>query len=281
MTLLKNLGRFFSVPQDNPELIQSQAHGLTRQVPLMYAILLTNAVILSLTHLSAPPLLSIVVPSILGMICLMRVLQMWGASDGEITDVAARRLLTRSVPVSAILGFGFSAWALSLYPYGNEYQQAHVAFYIGITSLGCVYCLMHLRTAALLAAICSLVPFTVFFFMQGNIVFMAMALNLVIVVCALVFVTFLNFKTFADLVASRGEMAHKQDETQRLSDENNRLANIDALTGLPNRRQFERALQATLEQAAATGRKLPSCAWISTASNRSTTSSAMRPAIGC
>jgi diguanylate cyclase (GGDEF)-like protein len=256
MTLLKNLGRFFSVPQDNPELIQSQAHGLTRQVPLMYAILLTNAVILSLTHLSAPPLLSIVVPSILGMICLMRVLQMWGASDGEITDVAARRLLTRSVPVSAILGFGFSAWALSLYPYGNEYQQAHVAFYIGITSLGCVYCLMHLRTAALLAAICSLVPFTVFFFMQGNIVFMAMALNLVIVVCALVFVTFLNFKTFADLVASRGEMAHKQDETQRLSDENNRLANIDALTGLPNRRQFERALQATLEQAAATGKEI-------------------------
>ncbi|MDB5536562.1 MAG: hypothetical protein JWQ65_1437 [Devosia sp.] len=253
MTLLKNLERFFFVPPDNPELIQSQAHGFTRQVPLMYAVLLANAIILSLTHLSAPPILTIVVPAILGAISLWRVARLWFVRDAEISDWQARRLLNRAVPVSAVLGLGFSAWALSLYPYGNAFQQAHVAFYIGITSLGCVYCLMHLRAAALSAAVCSLVPFALFFFMQGNPVLVAMACNLIIVVCALLFVTFLNFRTFAELVASRGEMVRRQDETQHLSDENKRLANIDALTGLPNRRQFDHALGLMLEQAKADG----------------------------
>ncbi len=98
-----------------------------------------------------------------------------------------------------------------------------------------------------------LVPFSIYFLVHGNPVFVAMAFNLTIVMCALLFVTFLNFRNFAELVASRGEMARKQDETQRLSDENNRLANIDALTDLPNRRQFDHALQLMLEQAKANG----------------------------
>jgi diguanylate cyclase (GGDEF)-like protein len=253
MTLLKNLERFFSVPPDNAELIQSQAHGYTRQVPLMYAVLLVNAAILSSTHLSAPPILTVGVPAILAAISLFRVMQLWRARRTPLSDAQARRLLNRSVPVSGVLGFAFCAWALSLFPYGNAFQQSHVAFYIGITSIGCVFCLMHLRAAALAAAIGLLVPFTIYFAVQGNPVFVAMALNLVIVVCALLFVTNLNFRTFADLVASRGEMARRQDETQRLSDENKRLANIDVLTGLPNRRQFDHALQLMLEQAEAEG----------------------------
>ncbi|MDB5530528.1 MAG: hypothetical protein JWR51_3631 [Devosia sp.] len=249
MTLLKNLERFFSVPPDKPELIQSQAHGFARQVPLMYAILLVNAAILSLTHMSAPPLLSMVVPAILGVVCLTRIAQLWGKRNAPLSDAQARKLLNRSVPVAAVMGFGFCAWALSLFSYGSPFEQAHVVFYIGVTSIGCVFCLMHLRAAALMASICVVIPFSLFVAIQGNPVFMAMALNLIIVVCALLFVTSLNFRTFAELVASRGEMARRQDETQHLSDENNRLANIDALTGLPNRRQFDHALHLMLEQA--------------------------------
>jgi len=253
MNLLKSLLGFFSVSRDNPELIQSQAYGFTRQAPLMYAILLANTVILALTHQDAPLLLTVFAPSILGAISLFRVLRLWRARHVSISVESARQLLNRAVPVSAVLGLAFSLWALSLFPYGNAYQQSHVAFYIGITSLGCVYCLMHLRAAALSAAICSVIPFAVFFLTRGNPVFLAIACNLIIVVCALVFVTFLNFKTFAALVASRSEMARRQDETQRLSDENDRLANIDTLTGLPNRRQFARVLSTMLEQANANG----------------------------
>lgn len=256
MTRLESLGRFFSVPPDNPELVLSQARGFTRQMPLMYTILLVNTVMLALTHHTAPPMLRIVIPSVLGLLCVVRLLQWWRRRAGTVSDAQARKMLNRSVPVAGILGFLFCIWALSLYPYGDAMQQAHVAFYIGITSIGCVFCLMHLRPAALMVAISVLAPFSAFFLVQGNPIYLAMAFNLIVVVVALLFVTFLNFRTFAELVASRVEMAGKQAETQRLSDENNRLANIDPLTGLPNRRQFDRALQLMVEQANAEGTEI-------------------------
>ncbi|EGH18911.1 GGDEF domain/EAL domain-containing protein, partial [Pseudomonas savastanoi pv. glycinea str. race 4] len=43
---------------------------------------------------------------------------------------------------------GFAAWSLSLYPYGDAYAQAHVAFFMGITVIVCIFCMMHLRPAA-------------------------------------------------------------------------------------------------------------------------------------
>ena len=133
MTRLGSLGRFFSVPPDNPELVQSQARGFTRQMPLMYAILLINTVILALTQYNAPPTLTIVVPSILALICAVRLVQWWRRREGVISDAQARIMLNRSVPVAGILGFLFCSWALGLYPYGDAMQQAHVAFYVGIT----------------------------------------------------------------------------------------------------------------------------------------------------
>ncbi|MEO8684603.1 MAG: EAL domain-containing protein [Devosia sp.] len=256
MTRPGSLGRFFFVPPDNPELVQSQARGFTRQMPLMYAILLVNTIMLALTHHNAPPTLTIVIPSVLSLLCAVRLAQWWRRRDRASSDAQARKMLNNSVPVAGILGFLFCIWALSLYPYGDAMQQAHVAFYIGITSIGCVFCLMHLRAAALMVAISVLTPFSAFFLVQGNPIYLAMAFNLIVVVVALLFVTFLNFRTFVELVASRVEMACKQAETQRLRDENNRLANIDPLTGLPNRRQFDRALQLMIDQANADGTEI-------------------------
>ncbi|HTM79086.1 MAG TPA: EAL domain-containing protein [Devosia sp.] len=250
MTLLRSLGRFFSVPPDKPELIQSQAHGFTRQIPLLYAILLINTTILAATHQSsAPLLLTTVIPTILGLFCVARLIQWWRCRQVPISDIQARRMLNRSVAGGAVLGFLVCAWALGLYPYGDAAQQAHVAFYVGTTLIGCVVCLMHSRAAAVTVALAMMVPIVGFILLQGSVVHAAMAMNLAVVVAALLFVTFLNFRTFAELVAARVETAGKQAETLRLSDENNRLANIDQLTGLPNRRRFDQALQAMLAQA--------------------------------
>src|SRR5690606_38411298 len=151
------------------------------------------------------------------------------------------------------LGVGFATWALSLYPYGDAYQQSHVAFYMGITSIFCVFSLTHLRAAATMVAAAVLVPFTWFFLSTGNPVFAALAFNLVVVVAMLMSILLGNFRTFAALVASRAEMEKKQAETQRLSDENHRLANIDSLTGLPNLRAFQNRLEAALAQTHAEG----------------------------
>ncbi|WP_332689431.1 putative bifunctional diguanylate cyclase/phosphodiesterase [Devosia sp.] len=252
MSGLETIKRFFAVP-DDPDLVQAQARAFSRQVPLMYGILLVNSLVLAATHSYAPNLLRLFVPGALALVCVIRIVMWLRARDRPISHEKARRILVSAVFVAAILGIGFSSWALSLYPYGNAYQQSHVAFYMGLTGICCVFCLMHLRAAATVVALCVVIPFTGVFVISGNPVFGALALNFVLVVAGLMSILFGNYRDFGALVASRAAMERKQVETQRLSDENNRLANMDSLTGLPNRRSFDRQLNETLAAAQAAG----------------------------
>lgn len=255
MGFWNSIVRFFAVP-DDPELVQAQARALTRQVPLMYILLLTNTLILATTHTSAPDVLRFYVPLALAAFCLARLQMWWRGRTRVLSHVQARRLLRSTVYVAALLGIGFSTWALSLFPYGDPYQQSHIAFYMSLTSVCCLFSLMHLRGAAAMAALCVLAPFGVFFLSSGNLVFSALALNLLIVTGGLIFILNGHYRDFGALVASQGETAHRQTETQRLSDENQQLANVDSLTTLPNRRAFDRQLRELLADAERTGRQI-------------------------
>jgi diguanylate cyclase (GGDEF)-like protein len=148
----------------------------------------------------------------------------------------------------AVLGAAFTAWALSLFPYGDAYAQGHVAFYMSITVIGCIFCLMHLRSAALMLTLIVTVPFTVFFSLTGNPAFVAISMNILLVSVAMIFILFTYYRDFANLIESQKALVVKQVETQQLSDENFRLANLDSLTDLPNRRRFFADLQALLDR---------------------------------
>ena len=255
MSAMKRVVQFFAVP-DDPELVVAQTRAFSRQVPLMYGMLLVNSVVLAATHTEAPDLLRLHIPALLTLICFVRTAIWWRSRSAEVTATKARRLLGSTVWISALLGIGFSSWALSLYPFGGPYQQLHIAFYMSITSIGCVFCLTHLRAAATMVALSVIIPFTAFFVAEGNPVFVALAFNLVLVVGALMIILLNNYRDFSALVASRAEMARKQAETQHLSDENYRLANVDSLTGLPNRRAFEGQLQASIDKAEVEGTRI-------------------------
>ena len=77
----------------------------------------------------------------------------------------------------------------------------------------------------------------------------AITVNLILVSCSILFAVLRQFADFADLIRSREELLQRQNELQRLSDENLRLANQDSLTGLPNRRSFFAGLEARLQLA--------------------------------
>ena len=253
MLSAKEIARFFAVPDDQ-DLVQAQAGALTRQVPLLYSMLLANTLILALTHLhSAPALLTAYIPAVLSVLSIARVAFWYRNRDRVLDPIKARRMLSSMIWVAAIMAIGFTLWSTALFPYGNAFQQSHVAFYMGITTIGCMFCLGHVRSAALMVGACVLIPFAVFFATSGNQVLFAIAVNMVIVVAVLLFILLGNYRDFGALVASRSEMARRQAETQRLSDENNRLANVDTLTGLPNRRWFDRQLGEALARAAQDG----------------------------
>jgi diguanylate cyclase (GGDEF)-like protein len=245
------------LPVEDPELAMSLRAALSRQIPLLYATLLSNAVILAVTHFNtAPKWMAAAMPAVLLALSLLR-LRVWARRRGHSVDgPEALRQLRQTTAVAAMLGVAFTVWALALFPYGDAYGQCHVEFFMSITVICCLFSLVHLRVAALLLAVVVGVPFSVFFLRSGHPELVAMAINMLIVAVGMILMLLRNYDDFAALVRSSRELARRQAETQRLSDENLRLANLDALTGLPNRRRFFAALGEALAEAQGRGQRL-------------------------
>lgn len=249
-TISTKIRDFMAVPRDNPELLKAQYRAFSRQLPLMYFILLTNTWALAVSHYSIAPLwLTVFAPAGFTLLCGVRVHGWWRSRSLVPTHEVALRALTMTNRLTSVLTIGFSAWALSLYPYGDSLARAHVAFYMAITVIACIFSLMHLRPAAFTVAICANLVFIAFFGSSGNLTFVAMAANALLVTIAMLFILQVNYRDFARMVDGRTSL-------KALSNENFRLANLDSLTGLPNRRQFFAQLDQEFEAAQAQGYRL-------------------------
>ncbi|MBE7733630.1 putative bifunctional diguanylate cyclase/phosphodiesterase [Devosia faecipullorum] len=250
MSVRRYIRDLFTRQPDGPELAMAQWRALSRQIPLLYAMLVANTLIVAWTHVHvAPAELTIYIPAVLTFLCVVRTIGWWRSRNAQLSVGQARSRLLAMVWMAAGLAVGFTAWSLSLFPFGDAYMRSQIAFYMGITTIGCMFCLMHVRAAALVVGILVLFPFTLFFITSGQPTFIAIAINMALVITALLIILLGNNKDFAELVESRNAMVQRQLETQRLLDENHRLANIDSLTGLPNRRNFDQRLAAALAEA--------------------------------
>jgi diguanylate cyclase (GGDEF)-like protein len=245
------LRAIFSIDRRSPELVMSQYVALTQQIPTLYLVLGINVVMLSFTHMrSTPWWLNLALPLPLLGVGLSRCHRWmrWRGVAVEL-EVAIARLKSVVVLVG-VLGAGFTAWALALLPYGDAYAQCHVEFFMAVTVVTTCFSLMQLRAAALLLVAIMFVPFGVVFLTSPHPAMVAIAINMLLVACAMVLALLRFYGDFAALIVSEHELIARQQETQRLSDENFRLANIDVLTSLPNRRRFFAELEATLDLAA-------------------------------
>jgi diguanylate cyclase (GGDEF)-like protein len=230
--------RLFRVPTD-PDLTRAQFDAFSKQIPLLYFILITNTIAVAYTYVPlAPASLSMIVPAVLTTVTGLRTL--WWLRQRHVvrTDADILRNLRLTNWIAAPIAAGFTAWSFALYPYGDPFAKSQVAFYMAVTVIGCIFCLMHLRSAALIVTLVVDVPYVLFYFVTGEPTLKAMAVNNLLVSGAMVTVLFIYYRDFADLVANRKSLLAQQAATQALSDENFRLANLDSLTELPNRRCF-------------------------------------------
>lgn len=239
VALFKALLGLFTVDRSNPALVQAQLRAFSKQIPLLYAILLANTAFVSATHFSqAPFFLTVELPGCFAMLAIARLIGWWRMRHVTPSPDEAANRLNSTVYLSAALGLAFMVWGLSLYPYGNIYSQSHVVFYMALTMIACVFCLMHLRAAAFVLALIVIVPFVIFFGFQGEVVLAAIAANMALVTGVMLFILSTHYKDFSLMVAQRENLETVNRETQRLSDANRKLAHHDSLTGLPNRRSF-------------------------------------------
>jgi diguanylate cyclase (GGDEF)-like protein len=237
----------FHVPTDNPELAQSQIRMFTSQVPMLYFMLLVNVSAICYIHWdTAPRFLTADIGTVLIAFCFVRMAAWAARRKRTLSPEQAVRQLRITVRLTSAVSALFFAWGIALYPYGDAYGQGLIAFLLAITAIGCIVCLTQLPAAALLVAIVGILPVITFLFLTGKPTFCAMAIELGLVTLGIVNVVLNHSRDFASLINFQKELAKQHQETLRLAEENSRLANLDALTGLPNRRQFFARLEDTL-----------------------------------
>ncbi|MGF0536735.1 putative bifunctional diguanylate cyclase/phosphodiesterase [Agrobacterium sp. ES01] len=235
----RKISEFLSVPNDNPELTRAQYEAFSKQVPLLYFILAVNTLAVSWTHINtAPAWLDIYIPLAMVAIFVFRGLGWYRRHNVVVDADEAYRQLRSTNRLAGPLALVCVAWSLMLMPLGNPYQQAHVAFYIAITVIGIIFCLMHLRSAALIVTCLVNAPFLVFMLLHGEPIFNAIGINFLLVCMAMVVVLQSHYRDFRQLGQSRLVLQDQNAAMQALSDENLRLANMDSLTLLANRRSF-------------------------------------------
>lgn len=244
------LRQWLSIPADRPALLQAQHRAFTKQMPLLYAMLLINMALVVLTHVgTAPRSLTLAFPLALTLVCGVRLIYWWRSRTATPDAERACRDLNRTNRLAALLATGFVAWGLLLFPHGSPLQQAHVAFFIAITMLGCIVFLLHLRQAMVAVAVFGNLGFVGFFAATGVPTFVAMAINAALVTLALLFVLLGHYRDFTQLVEARVQ-------AEQLGADNLRLAKLDSLTQLPNRRGFFAQLEHCCAHARHAGRRV-------------------------
>ncbi|MGN6209641.1 putative bifunctional diguanylate cyclase/phosphodiesterase [Asticcacaulis sp.] len=237
----------FRVPSGNAELSRAQYDAFAKQIPLLYLLLTTNTIAVATSYVNVAPFwLTVGLPAVLCLMCILRLVKWLNRSRKKPTDEMVLKQLRQTNRLAIVIAAAFTAWGLILYGYGDAYAHGHVAFYMAVTVIGCIFCLMHMRSAAIIVTLIVNIPFIIFFLLQPQTSLKAMALNLVFVSAAMIIVLLVYSRDFARLVESRSE-------TRRLGDENFRIANLDALTGLANRRWFFAELTKQHERAQTTG----------------------------
>lgn len=237
--MIPRLASIFRIPEDQPELVRSQISALARQVPILYVILSLNVLLTAIMHIGIAPLwqvLSVPVPVV--TVGILRSISWVKLRNAELPHAEAVRRLRSTVWLSGLIGGVLCLWALSMFTYADSFMRLHTAFFVSMTVIPCIFSLTHLRAAAMLTAVVALVPSLMFFSLAGEPVLVAIMANFLVVIMAMLRVTWVHSGEFESLIHAREQLLQRQRVTQRLSDQNFKLANLDTLTELPNRRAF-------------------------------------------
>lgn len=239
--------RWMSIDPRHPEIAQAQYNELKTQIPSLYALLMVNAIAVSYTHYDVAPVyltVGVLVPMLI--LTSIRMVAWIRARHVTLGPDEAIRKMRQTVILGSVMAVIYISWSLSLDGYGGPEERGHVALFIAITVIGCIFCLMNLPQAAFAVMFIVTVPYMVYYIRQDQDVYFAIAMNIFLVCLVVLQVLISGYRGFCKLVQSQSDLAAKQKETERLNAENARLAQTDALTDLPNRRYFFNRLEALI-----------------------------------
>lgn len=100
--------------------------------------------------------------------CTVRIAFWWRTRGIDPAPKVAHAALQRTNRLAAGIAVVFTLWSFLLVPYGDAYTQSHVAFYMAITVISCIFCLMYVRSAAFMVTAIVNGAFVIFFWPHSN-----------------------------------------------------------------------------------------------------------------
>ena len=214
-----------SIDTSDINLVRAQLAAFIKQVPLLYSVLSINALLCIVSfHAHAPAWLGIYLPSAIVAACMARTAIWLRDRRKTLNDDQARRRLRGVVGIGGALTFVILFWFLGLFlVVDTPLLKIHVAYSLAVTIISGTTCLMHLRPAMIMVG-CSTMPLSVVMLLSGNSQLAIIGVNQILVLVSTIYVLSVAARDFDRMI--------------QLSGENARLANLDSLTELPNRRAF-------------------------------------------
>lgn len=223
-------------------------YAYTQKMPLFHAALalMMLSKIVVFYSSDAPWLYSVVLPGAMTIFLIEGGLRCLRLQNEPISEKDAARSLQIARYLTCAGCFIGVVNDLALYYYGNEGERQFVHLMMLGQGSCAFFFLMHLRSAALVTAALSMLPSMALYATAGTIWGWALVVNIMIFAGSMIVVMFRYERDSVSLAKSHVDVV-------RLGEENARLAAIDMVTELPNRREFFRDVGLEITRAQAEG----------------------------
>ncbi len=230
----------FRLDISDAELNRAKFRSFSRHMPLLYGILVSNAAAIVITAFdSGQIVMTVLTPLLLCVIATTRGIWWWRRRDDtRISDAQVAYYLRRTCTLAVVMTLMYEGWCVWLYQEADTFMRSNLTFFLGLTEVSTVFCLMTFRAAALRVALVSTFSFAFYFSWADGGRMLAQTFVLCCVSVGMMVVTINYNRSFAELIQSQRILRLRQRETEKLSEENRRIAFSDPLSGLPNRREL-------------------------------------------
>jgi diguanylate cyclase (GGDEF)-like protein len=227
-------------------LVEERYWSLRRQVPVVYLLGLVN---LSAMELAATGRLSpgINLPTFVAACGLIRIWHWFGSGSG--TDATHKIMVGRlqqTVWFAGAVCLAVCARCLYLLQVGDATSHMAVMLFGGLTAIGVAYGLTALPAAGRIPLLLIIGPIAVAALQSHEPYFTGAAFGLVVVAALTMRLLDAHSQHFSSVIRSRSLIAREQELVESARQEAVVAATTDFLTGLPNRRAFVTALEASV-----------------------------------
>lgn len=217
---MRGFFQLFELDTSDPELTRAQFRTFQGHIPLLYGILVCNTVAITVTAFDGEQLAkTLLSPIAISAIAIIRAIWWLRQGDAEQFDDAGIALhLRRTCRLAVVLTLVFSAWVIWVFQDASPYARSNLTFFLALSQVSTVFCLMTLRAAAMLVAVVSTVSFALYFSWVEGGQLLPQSLVLCCVCAGMAVVTHSFNRSFSEVVQSRRTLHIRQQETERLSE---------------------------------------------------------------